>query len=129
VNIIKFIEIFPDEKSFKDYYAFGYLMPGRESYITDYRYGFNGMEKDDEIGGFSGGHLDFGARIYDSRVGRFLSTDPLKHISSDESPFIFGGCNPIFFIDKDGNTKVTYIVYVIKDGSEKNGCKGRQRLC
>ncbi len=31
-----------------------------------YRYGFNGMEKDDEISG-SGNSYDFGARTYDPR--------------------------------------------------------------
>jgi len=49
-----------------DYYPFGSGQPGR-SYTSDsYRYGFNGMEKDDEVKG-TGNSLDFGARIYDLR--------------------------------------------------------------
>ncbi len=43
---------------------------------SDYRYGYNGKEKDDEIKGETNS-LDYGARIYDPRVGKFLSVDPL----------------------------------------------------
>jgi RHS repeat-associated protein len=43
-----------------------------------YRFTFNGMEKDDEVKGV-GNSLDFGARIYDSRLGRWLSVDPLSY--------------------------------------------------
>lgn len=41
-----------------------------------YRYGFNGKENDNEVKG-SGNQYDYGFRIYDPRIGRFLSTDPL----------------------------------------------------
>ncbi len=34
-----------------DYYAFGSQMEGRVSYSSKARYGFNGMEKDDELKG------------------------------------------------------------------------------
>jgi hypothetical protein len=36
---------------------------------SSYVYSFNGAERDDEVKG-SGNSLDFGARIYDSRLGR-----------------------------------------------------------
>ncbi len=42
----------------------------------DYRYGFNGKEGDDEIKG-DDNQQDYGMRIYDPRVGRFLSVDPI----------------------------------------------------
>jgi len=38
-----------------------------------YRYGFNGMEHEDDL---TGGDYDFGARIYDSRLARWLAVDP-----------------------------------------------------
>ncbi len=41
-----------------------------------YRFGFNGKENDNEVKGV-GNSLDFGARIYDSRLGRWLIVDPL----------------------------------------------------
>ncbi|MBI9034108.1 MAG: hypothetical protein JEZ03_06535 [Bacteroidales bacterium] len=40
-----------DYKSATDYYAFGMQMPGRTFSANGYRFGFNGMEKDDELMG------------------------------------------------------------------------------
>lgn len=67
-----------------------------------YRYGFNGYEKDDEIKGI-GNHIDFGARGYDPRVGRWLSLDPMASKYPEVSPYVFANSNPIIFIDRDGN--------------------------
>lgn len=66
-----------------------------------YRYGFNGMEKDNEIKG-EGNSYDFGARIYDPRLGRWLSTDPSESRYPGISTYNFGMNNPILFIDPDG---------------------------
>ncbi|MBK8721994.1 MAG: hypothetical protein IPL95_06855 [Saprospiraceae bacterium] len=41
-------------------------------------------------------------RIYDPRVGRFLSVDPLQKKYPDFSPYHFSGNNPILFVDFDG---------------------------
>jgi RHS repeat-associated protein len=78
-------------------------MPGREFSAEEYRYGFNGMEKDDEFKG-EGNSYDYGARMYDSRIGRWLSVDPLAGKFQDISPFSFAANNPIYFIDPDGRT-------------------------
>ncbi len=43
-----------------------------------YRFGFNGYEREDEVSG-EGSVIDFGARIYDSRLGSFFSTDPIVY--------------------------------------------------
>jgi RHS repeat-associated protein len=67
-----------------------------------YRYGFNGKENDDEVKGV-GNELDFGGRIYDPRVGRWLSVDPQRMASPGETPYRFGHSNPIQFKDPDGN--------------------------
>jgi len=66
-----------------------------------YRYGFNGMERDDEVKG-SGNSLDFGARIFDPRLGRWLSTDPLEEKFPNLSPYNSFGNDPLLFIDTDG---------------------------
>ncbi|MBI1307407.1 MAG: hypothetical protein GC181_12455 [Bacteroidetes bacterium] len=66
-----------------------------------YRFGFNGMEKDDEVNGY-GNSLDFGARIYDSRLGRWLSRDPLQKKYASLSPYNFVSNKPINFIDPNG---------------------------
>jgi RHS repeat-associated protein len=84
-----------------DYYPFGMQMPGREFSAEEYRYGFNGMEKDDEFKG-EGNSYDFGARMYDARIGRFLSVDPLaaKYISL--TPYGYVGNSPISAKEIDG---------------------------
>jgi RHS repeat-associated protein len=69
------------------------------------------MEKDDEIKG-NGNSYDFGARIYDARLGTWLSVDPLAHKYPGESPYIFAGDNPIFFIDLGGTTKYVHYIYI-----------------
>ena len=77
-------------------------MPGRQFVSsTTYRYGFNGKEKDDEIEG-SGDEYDFGARMYDSRLGRWLTVDPLFAKYPGISPFVFVANNPVNSIDPDG---------------------------
>ena len=81
--------------SYSDYYAFGATMPGRSFNSSSYRYGFNGQEKDDEIKGSTGSSYDFGDRMYDSRLGRWLSLDPLMKKYAALSPYNFTGDNPI----------------------------------
>ncbi len=68
-----------------------------------YRFGFNGMEQDDEVSG-NGNSMDFGARIYNSRIGRWFSLDPLMKKYLDVSPYCFAINDPIKFIDSDGRS-------------------------
>ena len=85
----------------KKYYPFGSPMVGRgwEAGNTgNYRFGFNGKEMDDEVS-VDGGHIAFEARIYDSRLGRFLSCDPLEAQYSYQCTYIFAHNNPIALID------------------------------
>ena len=46
--------------------------------MLGYRYGFNGMERDDEIKG-SGNSYTTEFRLLDPRLGRWPSTDPVTH--------------------------------------------------
>ena len=92
--------------SAQDYYPFGMLMPNRhwvESDSSAYMYGFNGMERDDEWNG-TGNAYDFGARIYDSRLGRWLAVDLRDELYPMFSPNIGFGNNPNFYIDPGGET-------------------------
>ncbi len=87
---------------FSDYSPFGMPMPNRKIVNGEpYRYGFNGMERDDEIKG-EGNSYDFGARMLDPRIGRWLKTDPLKAKSPDLTPYRFGFNNPVRYYDPDG---------------------------
>ncbi|RFM29270.1 RHS repeat-associated core domain-containing protein [Chitinophaga silvisoli] len=66
-----------------------------------YRYGFNGKENDNEVKGEGNGQ-DYGMRIYDPRVAKFLSIDPLTSHYPYYSPYQFAGNKPIMFVDLDG---------------------------
>ncbi|OMP75485.1 RHS repeat domain-containing protein [[Flexibacter] sp. ATCC 35208] len=93
----------PTMSSSQEYYPFGMLMPGRSSVVTggSYRYGFNGKENDNEVKG-EGNQITFEARIYDPRVGIFLSIDPRSSSYPYYSPYLFAGDNPIRLIDVNG---------------------------
>ncbi len=90
-----------DLTSAQDYYAFGMLMPERSFNSNLYRYGLNGMEKDDEIKG-SGNSFTTYWRQYDPRLVRWLSYEP-KPVAW-ESPYSAFRNNPIIFNDPAGDT-------------------------
>ncbi|MEZ5007937.1 MAG: RHS repeat-associated core domain-containing protein [Chitinophagales bacterium] len=86
-----------------DYYPFGMVMPTRSFTSNDggYRFGFNGKEMDSEVSG-QGNQYDYGFRIYNPRLGKFLSVDPLSSDYPWYTPYQFAGNKPIFAIDLDG---------------------------
>ena len=76
------------------------LQPNRAfSSGNSYRYGFNGKEKDKDI---SEGGQDYGMRIYDARIARFLSVDPITKQYPWLTPYQFASNRPIDGIDLDG---------------------------
>ncbi|HLP29397.1 MAG TPA: RHS repeat-associated core domain-containing protein, partial [Candidatus Didemnitutus sp.] len=88
----------------RDYYPFGMEMPGRRwraSGEDAARFGFNGKENDNEVKG-EGNQQDYGFRIYDPRIARFLSVDPVSHALSGVSPFSFAGNSPVVAKDEEG---------------------------
>lgn len=84
-----------------DYYPFGTEMPDRTSGGRGYHYGFNGKENDREVKG-EGNQQDYGMRIYDPRLGKFLSVDPLTAQYPELTPYQFASNTPIEAIDLDG---------------------------
>jgi RHS repeat-associated protein len=83
-------------------YSFGMLMPGKSYSATGkYRYGFNGKENDNEVKS-EGGQQDYGMRMYDPRLGKFLSVDPITKDYPWYTPYQFAGNKPIEAIDLDG---------------------------
>jgi RHS repeat-associated protein len=73
-----------------------------------YLYGFGGQEKDDEIKG-TGNSYDMGARLYDPRIGRTPSIDPLANKYPYVSPYAYCLNNPLSFVDPDGRDVILVI--------------------
>ncbi|MDB5250687.1 MAG: repeat protein [Segetibacter sp.] len=69
--------------------------------VKGYRYGFNGKENDNELKG-EGNSLDYGDRIYDPRIGRWLSVDPLQKKYPNWSPYNFVMNSPLKLKDENG---------------------------
>jgi hypothetical protein len=77
------------------------LVPNRHDSLEDYRYGFNGKEKDDEIKG-EGNSIDLGDRILDPRIGRTFKMDRYSYKFPGESPYSFAMNTPMCAVDPDG---------------------------
>jgi hypothetical protein len=104
-----------------DYGAWGDALESRSFYSNKYKYGFNGMEKDNEM--FSASGTSYSAEFwqYDSRLARRWNIDPKPNPSiSSYSAFAL---NPIAFNDLAGDTPTVAEaavmadhVYTLKDG-------------
>lgn len=83
-------------------------MPGRKYAASGlYKYGFNGKENDNEVIG-EGNQQDYGMRVYDPRLGKFLSVDPISFTYPWYTPYQFAGNTPIQAIDLDGGEPKGY---------------------
>ncbi len=92
--------------SSQDYYPFGSVMEGRDFETIDYRFGFNGQHKVDEISG-SGNHYTATHWEYDPRLVRRWNQDPKPNLSI--SNYAAFANNPIWYTDHDGDTiKIAY---------------------
>src|SRR5690606_14913085 len=77
------------------------IMPGRHANTSDYRYGFQGQEMDDELKG-EGNSVNYRYRMHDPRVGRFFTPDPLTHQYPWYTPYSFSGNKVIHAIELEG---------------------------
>jgi RHS repeat-associated protein len=84
------------------------LQPDRQWGLGSYRYGFNGKENDNEVKG-EGNQQDYGMRVYDPRLGKFLSVDPLRADYPWNSTYAFAENDVIRSIDLDGLEKMLVI--------------------
>lgn len=78
-----------------DYFPFGEFMKTYEE--NEEKFAFTGKERDRETG-----YDYFGARYYDSEIGRFMSVDPLADKYTSWSPYTYTLNNPNRYIDPDG---------------------------
>jgi RHS repeat-associated protein len=112
--------IYAKVETYNNYYPFGMLMPGRNGASGDYRYGFNGKEMDNDMsGGTTGATYDYGFRIYDSRIAKFLSVDPLMASYPELTPYQFASNTPIAAIDLDGLEGYRYTEYYERQDGKK----------
>ena len=86
--------------STNDYYPFGLSMKERSFVEKEYRYGFNGKENDSDFGNKQV-IQDYGFRLYNPSIGKFLSVDPLAPDYPELTPYQFAGNTPIRVIDLD----------------------------
>jgi len=87
-----------DVVSAKDYYAFGWEMPGRSFNPDEYPNSYNGKRDDRELNDWQ----DYGERMYMKRLGRFPTPDPITRNFPSLSPYQYAGNSPIQSSDIDG---------------------------
>jgi len=97
---------------------------GENTRAGGYRFGFNGMEADGEIAGTKNQYTT-AFRMYDPRLGRWWSTDPLEHDARliGFSPYHFGLNNPIIYIDTYGDIPWNQVVKKYKRLSSTFGIR------
>lgn len=85
-----------------DYYPFGMIMPGRSTGNRTYRYGYQGMESDDDAVSGDDNEYTTDFRQYDPRVGRWMSIDPMETKFAGYSPYNAMLNNPVTLYDASG---------------------------
>lgn len=93
------------------YYPFGSIMPNSAQNLGagEHTYGFNGKMDDKEMYSANGTSYDYGFRIYNPRLGKFLSVDPLTTSYPWYTPYQFAGNQPIWAVDLDGLEPLTVV--------------------
>lgn len=91
-----------------------------------YRYGFNGMERDDQVKGY-GNSYNYTYRMHDPRLGRFFAVDPLAGDYPWNSTYAFSENKVIHMVELEGleaihPTTMGYY-YHVPNGDEKSGLK------
>jgi len=94
-------------------------MGGREFSGDKYRFGFNGKEKEPQINGANEMDYSFEFRVFNSRLGKFLSVDPRQTEYPWQSSFAYYGNCPVSLVDFLGLGD-----YYTKDG-QKLGSDGK----
>ncbi len=103
-----------------NYYPFGLKHKGYNNVVSSNgnnsakKYKYNGKELQDELGL---NWYDYGARNFDSALGRWISLDPVSEFYFEASPFSYGNNNPILYIDPNGMWTVNITSNTDKEGN------------
>ena len=122
--------------SAQDYDAWGYPLENRTYNASAMKYDFTGKERDDETS-----YDYFGARYYDSRIGRWGQVEPLLNKYLNTTPYNYSFNRPTVVIDPNGmsgepvldrtNRTVTVtsnIIFYGDDGSSDLSTKAAQNI-
>ncbi|MFQ6601766.1 DUF6443 domain-containing protein [Flavobacterium sp. C3NV] len=109
-----------------NYYPFGLKQTDNNNVVNSLgnaaanKYKYNGKELQDELGL---NFYDYGARNYDSALGRWMNIDPLAEKTFNFSPYTYAVNNPVYFIDPDGKEIDISLIYK----KDKNGKEIRDK--
>ena len=101
------------------------LVPNRHEDSKEYRYGFQGQEKDDELKG-EGNSMNYTYRMQDTRIGRFFAVDPLFRKYPHNSSYAFSENRVIDGVELEGlefakkqNPKATTLLIVSQSAKKE----------
>ena len=95
-----------------DYYPFGGLMASASGSVQPYKY--NGKELDRKEGL---DWYDYGARMYDTMLGRWHVADPMAEKYYSLSPYAYCAGNPLKYVDLKGDSiSITHLYTRDKQG-------------
>jgi RHS repeat-associated protein len=90
---------------------------------VDYKYGFQGQERDDELKG-NGNSINYKYRMDDPRIGRFFAIDPLAKDYPWNSPYAFSENRVIDGVELEG----LEVRLVVEPDQVQNGSVGHTFL-